>query len=108
MIRATIYANLEESEFKFETEKYTFYFSSKFYLTKFTEEIQGFRKKVKDKLTTLYLMPVELDDYADLVYYNKVEKRGFHVVSRETMGVINWLGSITLVGVIKTNGNLKG
>jgi len=52
-------------------------------------------------------MPVELDDYADIVYYSKVEKRGFYVVSRETKGVINWLGNIILDGRIRTNGNLK-
>lgn len=107
MARPKIYANLEKSEFTFETEKYKFYFSSKFYLTKFADEILAFRKKVKDKFTTLYLMPVELNDYADIVYYNKVEKRGFHIVSRETKEVINWVGNIILDGRIRTNRNFK-
>lgn len=107
MTRATIYSDLEESEFTFETDKFVFHFSSLFYLNKYSDEIQEFRDKVRKKFTTLYLMPVELDDYADIVYYSKVEKRGFYVVSRETKGVINWLGNIILDGRIRTNGNLK-
>lgn len=104
-MRAIIYSDLQETEFKYQAEKFIFHFSSMFYLNKFKEEIDDFRDKIRRKFTTLYLIPVELNDYAAIILYSKIEKRGFYIVSRETKGVINWLGNITLNGVIKTNAN---
>lgn len=102
MRKSKIYFVLEESEFKHETENYIFYFSSLFYLEKFLSEIEDFHKKVTFKFFSLYNMPVYLKDYSYLVYYNKVEKRGFHVYDKINNEVIKWLGDIILSGQIKT------
>lgn len=108
MAKSKIYPNLEETEFTYNTDHFIFYFSSLFYKNKFTEEVQDFRDKINNKFKGLYLMPTNLDDYADIVYYSKVEKRGFRVKIIETNEVVKWLGSITLDGVIRTNGNSRG
>lgn len=103
--RSVIYEDLINSEFVYETENFRFKFSSLFYLDKYQSEVSDFREKLRKKFTSLYLVPVELSDYADIVYYNKIEKRGFCVTHKETGVVLSWVGALTLSGVIKTSGN---
>jgi len=93
--------------FTFETERFVFKFSSLFYLIKFEEDQHDFRNKLEGKLKTLYLMPVSLGDYSDVILYSKIEKRGFYVLDKLEGTVIQWLGNTILNGQIKTNGNLN-
>ena len=107
MPRAIIYRTLKDSTYIVITDRFVFYFSSEFYKNKFSEEIYTFRTKINNKLASLYLMPVKLNNYADVIYYSKIEKRGFMVKDRITGGIIEWLGSITLDGQIKTSAKFK-
>lgn len=102
MKRPIIYTDLWESTFVAEIENFVLYFSSLFYLQKFLDESADFRKKTEGRLVALYLMPVSLGDYTDLVLYHKIEKRGFFVVEKETGEVHKWLGTLKLNGVTKT------
>jgi YHS domain-containing protein len=97
---AKIYHNIEESTFSFDTGSMTFFFSSELYLNKFKERYQTNREELKFKLSSRYNIDFEAIDYFDIILYDKIEKRGFKIVSLEGVNY-TCLSNIKLDGVIR-------
>ena len=75
-----IYNDINESNYKFEYDKLTFYFSSKFYQEKFIKEYSEFIKNETLKLRLKYKCNVMFDEMILLLLYKNIEKRGFRVL----------------------------
>ena len=75
-----IYNDINESNYKLEYDKLTFYFSSKFYQEKFIKEYSEFIKNETLKLQLKYKCNVMFDEIILLFLYKKIEKRGFRVL----------------------------
>lgn len=75
-----IYHNLRESEYVASNGEVTLHFSSKLYLRKFIERCKNnrckFKKRVERKEEEI---PLNFDVLADLLLYEDIETRGFHV-----------------------------
>lgn len=97
-----VYHELRDSPYKISTGNFTYVFSSNFYMVKFAQEQLQWRRKLKAKMEALYLVKVYFDDYADLVLYSKIEKRGFRVITSSNE-VIEWLNQVKLDGKITIN-----
>ena len=74
-----VYYDLNLSNYEFNYKKLTFYFSSKFYIDKFTKEIDNFVNIEGNKLYSKYRVMLEPSEYLALSLYKKIEKRGFRV-----------------------------
>ena len=75
-----VYNNINESEYIFNYDKLTFYFSSKFYLEKFTREYSTFLKDEIMKFKIKYKCNIYCDEMILLLLYKRIEKRGFKVL----------------------------
>lgn len=97
---AKIYHNIEESKFSFDTGSMIFFFSSELYLNKFRERVESNREELKFKLSSRYNIDFEAIDYFDIILYDKIEKRGFKILSK---GGVKYscLNNIRLDGVIR-------
>jgi hypothetical protein len=91
--------DLKETIFKFDKGDTTFYFMRKLTMNKFRKGYLENRKKIKMKLQNLYLISVDLDDYADMYYYHVCQRNGFRVVRGGEE--ITCLNDIILDGQIK-------
>lgn len=73
-----IYHNLKESKYTVSNSEIVFFFSSRFYLNKFLEEYKQHRETFLDKMERLTgETPLNMETFADVVFYQSVEKRGF-------------------------------
>lgn len=79
-----VYNDINESEYKITYDKLTFYFSSKFYLEKFTREYSNFIKDETMKFKIKYKCNAYIDEMLLLLLYKKIEKRGFRVLYNDT------------------------
>lgn len=95
-----IYHNINESEYSFDTGSMTFFFSSLLYMNKFVERYEKNREDLKFKLSSRYNIDFEAIDYFDIILYDKIEKRGFRIISKEGV-VFECLNNIRLNGVIR-------
>lgn len=75
-----IYLNLDESTYILKKHGLILFFSSKFYLEKFTENIDNFIKSETLKLQNKYKINVNFEIFLTISYYKKVEKRGFKII----------------------------
>ena len=75
-----IYYNLDESDYTFIYNNYTFYFSSLFYKEKFVREYVKFIKDETAKLHLRYKCSIVADEMILILLYKKIEKRGFKVI----------------------------
>lgn len=75
-----IYNDINESNYTFTFHKLTFYFSSRFYLEKFTREYTNFIKDETMKFKIKYKCGAYIDEMLLLLLYKKIEKRGFKVL----------------------------
>lgn len=107
MGRPKIYYNIDESIYIYHTDNYIYYFSSKFYLDKFVEELKTNRSELKYKLSSRFNIEINCIDYFDFILYSKIEKRGFKVDNKITREVVTCLSQVKLDGEIKTLKNLK-
>jgi hypothetical protein len=71
-----IYHNLRESKYRTFNGEVLFYFSSELYRNKFIEGYILNRKLFNRKLEET---PLNMDVLADVLFYQKIEKRGFFV-----------------------------
>lgn len=71
--------NLNESDYKCNIRGLTFYFSSKFYLEKFINNVENYINNETMKLKVKYNIIISIDLLLMLSFYKKVEKRGFRV-----------------------------
>lgn len=75
-----IYYNLNESEYSFKYENFTFYFSSQFYLDKFIKTYPTYLKDETIKLKSKYKCHIYCDVMLLLNLYKNIEKRGYKVI----------------------------
>ena len=75
-----IYNDINESNYTFKYDDLVFYFSSKFYLEKFTREYSNFIKDETMKFKIKYKCNAYIDEMLLLLLYKKIEKRGFKVL----------------------------
>ena len=75
-----IYNDINESNYIFTYDHLIFYFSSKFYLEKFTREYSNFIKDETMKFKIKYKCNAYIDEMLLLLLYKKIEKRGFKVL----------------------------
>lgn len=75
-----VYTDINKSNYKFTfKDELTFYFSSEFYLNKFTNEFVEYLNNETIKLRIKYNCVVTADEMILLTLYRKIEKRGFRV-----------------------------
>ena len=74
-----VYKNIEDSDYVFDFQRFTFYFSSKFYIEKFKKELDNYIDIEQKRLIKRYDTILESSEYLALSLYKKIEKRGFRV-----------------------------
>ena len=94
-----IYNDINESEYKITYDKLTFYFSSKFYLEKFTREYSNFIKDETMKFKIKYKCNAYIDEVLLLLLYKKIEKRGFRVLYNDTNIRENYMINCEIDGI---------
>ena len=94
-----IYNDINESEYKITYDKLTFYFSSKFYLEKFTREYSNFIKDETMKFKIKYKCNADIDEMLLLLLYKKIEKRGFRVLYNDTNIRENYMINCEIDGI---------
>lgn len=75
-----VYYDLNLSTYKFNYKRFTFIFSSKFYINKFERDLKNYIDIEDKKLYSKYKIVVDADEYLALSLYKKIEKRGFKVL----------------------------
>lgn len=75
-----IYLNIEESDISFTDEDVTYYFSSEFNKKRFIENYKEYHEEENQKLINKYKLKFNFKQLFDLIYYMKIEKRGFRVI----------------------------
>lgn len=75
-----VYYDLNLSTYKLNYKRFTFIFSSKFYINKFEKDLQNYIDIEDKKLYSKYKIVLETDEYLALSLYKKIEKRGFKVL----------------------------
>lgn len=78
-----IYYDLTESVYTFQYGNFIFFFSSKFYLSKFKKEYIEYIKNETLKLKNKYNCILYADEMLLLDLYKKIEKRGFKVLYKD-------------------------
>lgn len=76
-----IYNNLKESDYSYNFEGLTFYFSSKKYQEKFKNNVKEYVINERLKNYVKYKVKNSFEIYYSIAYYKKIEKRGFRVIS---------------------------
>lgn len=71
---------MKESPFVCEKNGIKFYFSSEFYRKKFRDGARQFAEEENMKLEVRFKNPINAQLYLLLVFYRKVEKRGYRVI----------------------------
>lgn len=71
-----VYHNLKESKYRASNGDVLFYFSSELYRRKFLEGYEINRITFANKIEET---PLNMDTLADILFYQKIEKRGFFV-----------------------------
>ena len=104
MKRAIIFYNIEQSNFTFSTETFTFVFSSLFNLHRFIKNYKENRENEAYKIYSRFNIDIIAVDYFDIILYSLIEKRGFKIIKKGGV-VLKCLKDITLNGEIRTNKN---
>lgn len=74
-----VYKDINKSDYAYEFQRFTFYFSSKFYIEKFKKELYNYIEVERIKLVKKYDLSLESSEYLALSLYKSIEKRGFRV-----------------------------
>ncbi|MDY5929012.1 MAG: early protein GP4 [Candidatus Onthovivens sp.] len=80
--------DINKSEYYFRVNKLTFFFSSKFNKTRFENGFIEYVNEETNKIKAKYKVDINLTNYLLLVYYKKIEKRGFKVLTYDDNDVI--------------------
>jgi YHS domain-containing protein len=78
--RNGIYLDFTQSPYRFTVDNNTYVFSSDLHLVKFQNQYRLHREELSLKLKSRFQIDVKLTSLADMVLYQKIEKRGFLVV----------------------------
>lgn len=75
-----IYHNLKESKYTISNSEIVFFFSSRFYMTKFMDGYKQNRESFMSKVSQVAKETnLNMETLADIEYYLSVEKRGYRV-----------------------------
>lgn len=74
-----VYHRIEESDYCYQYQRFTFYFSSMLYIKKFEKELSNYVDLETRKLNFKYNVNLESGEYLALSLYKRIEKRGFLV-----------------------------
>ncbi len=85
MTKNGIEFNLNKSNYKLMKGEFTFYFSSKFYLEKFKNNVDEFVENESRKIDAKYKVDINLINYFMVAFYKKTEKRGFLIKHNSTL-----------------------
>lgn len=77
-MRNKIYYDIKEATYFYTIYNIRLYFSSKFYMEKYKNEIEGYINKEAQKIKIRYKLNINMNEILALVYYKKIEKRGFY------------------------------
>lgn len=80
--RNGVFYDLKHSTYRHEENGLTFVFSSKNHLEKFKKKILENREKINYSLSNRFNFNIDVSVLADIVLYNKIETRGFLIVSK--------------------------
>lgn len=80
---STIAYDLTKSPYHVTIDGLTFYFSSAFLLSKFTERLEMSRDLLKYSLSNRFKLDVDVRQLADVTLYGKTESRGFRIVTAQ-------------------------
>lgn len=83
-----VYYDTHDSDIYFVYDHYKIYFSSQFYKSKFTYELDEFMQKEYTKIFNKYKVIIDLQLYLVFSLYEKVEKRGYKVEDLESKQII--------------------
>lgn len=73
--------DLNNSKFITKIDNWEFYFSSEFNQTRFELLYYKFVVEETNKLFARYHIKIDIHEYLTLVFYKKIEKRGFKVLT---------------------------
>lgn len=69
-----------QSPYRFTVDNNTYVFSSDLHLVKFQDQYKAHRSEVSLKMSARFQVNVKLTTLADMILYQKIEKRGFLVM----------------------------
>lgn len=84
-ISKNIYYDITESDIKVSLGEYTFTFSSDIYKEKFVNGVENYVKTENNKINAKYGLVGDFKDYLAVIYYKKIEKRGFLVTYKDKL-----------------------
>ena len=71
--------DLKNSSYIYDYNNLKFYFSSKFYLKKFQENLSYYLFMETTKIINKYKVKINLNLFTAISLYQKIEKRGFYI-----------------------------
>ena len=71
--------DLDITPYAVETETGIYYFSSRFYMEKFKEELKQNRDTINSSLKNRFNVSIVFNSLCDIVLYSRIEKRGFKI-----------------------------
>lgn len=74
---------LKDSNYIYKYKGLSFYFSSKFYLNKFVDNVENYVENETIKFEMKYKIGITLEILLMIAYYKKIEKRGFRIYDEE-------------------------
>lgn len=80
--------DIEKSEYYLKINNLKFYFSSIFNLRRFESNYEYFIEEETHKLQSKYHVNIDIFNYLLVVFYKKIEKRGFKVLAYYPNGAI--------------------
>lgn len=95
--------DLEMSSYRVKIDGLTFVFSSKMHKEKFINKHKEHREKINISLSRRFNYDVNVDKLADIVFYRKIENRGFLIIDNE--GNKLWQNNIIFGGGVVTMRN---
>lgn len=88
-MRAIVYNNIEDSNYKLEVGKLRLYFSSEFNLKRFNDNYEKYIIDENFKLENKYHVKILANYYLLIAFYRKIEKRGFRIENSVTNAKIS-------------------
>ena len=77
-MRDKIYYDIKEATYFYTIYNIRLYFSSKFYMNKYKNEVEGYINREAQKIKVKYKLNINMNLLLALSYYKKIEKRGFY------------------------------
>ena len=80
--------DINKSEYHIKVNSFDYYFSSVFNLKRFVNNYDYFVEEETNKLKAKYKVNIDIYDYLVMVFYKKIEKRGFKVLIHKDNDII--------------------